>query len=55
MMGDVESREVGEELVKRVWGEWKIKVMSHCQQWKEELACKKRIGKKRISDLSKDW
>ena len=43
---DVEIREVGEELVERVWGEWKTKVIS---------AAERRIGKKRISELSKDW
>ena len=45
-MRDVENREVGEELVERVWGEWKTKVMS---------AVERGIGNKRISELSKDW
>ena len=43
---DVEIREVGEELVERVWGERKTKVMS---------AAERGIGKKRISELSKGW
>ena len=43
---DMEIREVGEELVERVWGERKTKVMS---------AVERGIGKKRISVLSKDW
>ena len=40
-MRDVENREVGEEPVERVWGEWKTKVMS---------VAERRIGKK-ISEL----
>ena len=43
---EVEIREVGDELVERVWGEWKIRVLS---------AAERGIGKKRISEMSKDW